>query len=286
MHVVSTVQEFRDWCRAVQRPLGLVPTMGALHDGHLGLVRQARAECAAVAVTIFVNPVQFDRPADLEQYPRTHERDLGLLKKAEVDAVFLPASDEMYPPGFATRVQVAGPALPLEGAERPGHFQGVATVITKLLLIAMPDMAYFGQKDAQQVAVLRRLVADLNIPTQVRVVPTVQEADGLAMSSRNAHLTSQEREAAPVVYRALQAAETLYAEGECEAEALERACLTVLEAEPLVEKVDYAALVNPLTFDHLNRMADGPAVLVVAVRMGMTRLIDNVVLGGEGQQSA
>ncbi len=284
MQVVSTAQEFRDWCRAAQRPLGLVPTMGALHDGHLGLVRQAKAECASMAVTIFVNPTQFDRPADLEQYPRTHERDLELLSETEADVVFLPTADEVYPPGFATKVQVAGPALSLEGIERPGHFQGVATVVTKLLLTSMADMAYFGQKDAQQVAVVRRLVADLNIPTQVRVVPTVRETDSLAMSSRNTNLTPKEREAAPVVYRALQAAKVLHAEGEQGAEALKRGCLSALEAEPLVEKIDYVALVDPLTFALLDRMGDGPAILVVAVRMGMTRLIDNVVLGGEAQQ--
>ena len=277
MQVVSTVQEFRDFCRAAPRPLGLVPTMGALHDGHLSLVSHARQECAAVAVTIFVNPTQFAPHEDLDRYPRTVDRDLQLLEEAGTDVVFLPSTEEVYPPGSATTMTVRGPALSLEGEARPGYFDGMATVVTKLLLMALPDVAYWGQKDGQQVAVVRRLVADLNIPVQLRVVPTVREPDGLAMSSRNAYLTAQDRDAASVVYRALQAAQRLYGQGERRREALEGACRALLESEPLV-RIDYVALVDPDSFAPVSGTGV-PSLLTVAVEIGSTRLIDNVLLG-------
>jgi pantoate--beta-alanine ligase len=253
--------------------------MGSLHQGHLSLVGQARKECAAAVVTIFVNAAQFDSPLDLARYPRRLESDLALLEEASVDVVFAPSADAVYPPGSATQVRVAGPALPLEGEFRAGYFQGVATVMTKLLIMTLPDMVYLGQKDGQQGAVIRRLVTDLNIPSQIRVLPTVREPDGLAMSSRNAFLGPDDRMAAPVVYRALQAAQERYDRGERGREALERTCRSVLDSEPLVDQVDYVALVNPETFMPLQTAGDGPAMLAVAVRFGSTRLIDNVVLG-------
>jgi len=279
MQVVNTVQQFRDLCRQGSRPLGLVPTMGALHDGHLSLVRQARVECATVAVTIFVNPAQFAAHEDLGRYPQTMDRDLLLLREADTDLVFLPPVAEVYPPDFATTVGVAGPALPLEGEARPGHLAGVATIVTKLLHMAAPDLTYFGQKDAQQVAVVKRLVADLNIPVRVRVMPTVREPDGLAMSSRNAYLSAEERAAATVVYRGLQAARQLYLQGERRRAALEDACRSLLGSERLVRHIDYAALVDPDSFASAGPVVERPYLLAVAVHIGSTRLIDNVLLG-------
>jgi pantoate--beta-alanine ligase len=280
MQLISTVRQIVDFCREAQRPLGLIPTMGSLHQGHMSLVRQARKECAIAVVTIFVNGAQFDSPMDLARYPRRLESDLALLEEASADVVFAPSADDVYPQGYAIQVRVAGPALPLEGEFRAGYFQGVATVMTKLLIMTLPDMVYLGQKDGQQAAVIKRLVSDLNIPAQIRVLPTVREPDGLAMSSRNVFLGSDERIAAPVVYRALQAAQEIYDGGERGREALEGACRSVLDSEPLVDKVDYVALVNPETFTTLHPAGDGPAMLAVAVRFGSTRLIDNVILGG------
>ena len=195
MRQLSTIADLRGFTRAAPRPLGLVPTMGALHAGHMALVGAARGECASVVAAIFVNPTQFGPTEDLAQYPRPLSEDLGLLEAAGVAAAFVPSVDEMYPAGAATTVRVGGPALPLEGEARPGHFDGVATVVTKLLLQASPDRAYFGQKDGQQLAVVRRLVADLGIPVTVVSVPTVREADGLAVSSRNAYLSPEQRAA-------------------------------------------------------------------------------------------
>ena len=281
MRVVSTVHDFQEFCRYAGRPLGLVPTMGALHDGHLSLVRQGRAECATVAASIFVNPKQFAPSEDLGRYPRPMERDLELLSEARVDVAFVPPLEEVYPAGFSTQVQMAGPALRWENEIRPGHFNGMATVVTKLLLMAGPDIVYFGQKDGQQVAVVKRLVADLHIPAQIRVVPTVREPDGLAMGSRNAYLSPAERQAAPVVYQALRAAEALYRRHERRGPVLEQACRDILASEPLVSQVDYVALVDPDTFETAALGVERPAMLAVAVRIGSTRLIDNVILGGE-----
>ena len=278
MRVVSTVQELQEYCRGASRPLGLVPTMGALHDGHLSLVRQGRAECAAVAVSVFVNPKQFSLREDVERYPRPLERDLELLRVASVDLVFVPPVEEVYPPEFATQVQVAGPALRWEGESRPGHFDAVATVLAKLLLMALPDLTYFGQKDGQQAAVVRRLIADLHIPTRLRVLPTVREPDGLAMSSRNSYLSREERVAAAVVFRALHAAQRLFLRNERRAPVLQKACRNVLLSEPLVRQVDYVVVVDPDAFDPVDVVGQRPAMLAVAVRIGPTRLIDNVLL--------
>ena len=240
MRQVATVAALRAALRDAPRPVGLVPTMGALHDGHLALVRAARDECATVVATIFVNPTQFGPGEDLERYPRSLPGDLALLEREGVDHVFTPSVEEMYPSGFVTTVHLDGPALPLEGAARPGHFDGVATVVAKLLLQSLPERAYFGRKDGQQTAVVRRLARDLDIPTEIVVVPTVREADGLAMSSRNAYLTPEGRAAAPVVFRALSAARDRFRAGQQDVAALEEAARRMIEASPL-PSVEYVA---------------------------------------------
>ncbi len=278
--LVTTVGAFQDFCQHARRPLALVPTLGALHEGHASLVRQARSDCATVAVSVFVNPTQFDASRDLERYPRPLEEDMALLRQAGADIVFAPSVEEVYPEGFVTLVECSGPALGLEGAARPGHFQGVTTVVTKLLAMAQPDAAYFGQKDAQQLAVVRRLVTDLNIPVRIQAVSTVREADGLAMSSRNSALSPEDRAAARVVYRSLSAVVDLYGRGQMEASELEAGCRHVLESEPRIDRIDYVALVDPITFAPASPADGNPVLFLVAVRFGDTRLLDNVVLGG------
>ena len=256
--------------------LGLVPTMGALHAGHLALVERARAENSAVAVSIFVNPTQFGPNEDLARYPRDLPRDLRMLEAAGVALVFVPTVDEIYPEGFSTSVEVEGMARVLEGAARPGHFKGVATVVCKLLNIVDAERAYFGQKDAQQTVVVRRMARDLNMRTEIVVVPTVREPDGLALSSRNAYLGPAERAAAPVLYRALQAARSAWDAGERDAHALRGAMSAVLAREPLA-RVDYVSVADPWTLVELEHVTDG-ALLSLAVRIGRTRLIDNLPL--------
>jgi pantoate--beta-alanine ligase len=273
---VATVSELRAALKEVPGPVGLVPTMGALHEGHMSLVRQACAEGATVVASIFVNPAQFAPGEDLERYPRPLEHDLDLLSEAGVDVVFTPTVEEMYGSGSATAVHVEGPAESLEGAARPGHFDGVATVVAKLLIQASPDRAYFGRKDAQQVAVVRRLVADLDLPVQVVVLPTVREDDGLAISSRNAYLTAAQRQAAPVLFRALSAARDRFHSGTQEADVLEAGCRALIAGEPLVESVDYVSVVDADTMAPWG--GEGPCLMVAAVRLGEVRLIDNVVL--------
>ncbi len=275
MREVETVAALRAALRDAPRPLGLVPTMGALHDGHLALVRAAREECATVAATIFVNPTQFGPNEDLDRYPRSLAADLALLEGEGVDCVFSPSVDEMYPSGFTTTVHLDGPALPLEGTARPGHFDGVATVVAKLLLQSLPDRAYLGRKDGQQTAVVRRLVRDLDIPTEIVVVPTVREPDGLAMSSRNAYLTPEQRAAAPVVFRALSASRDRFRAGQQDMAALEDAARRMIEASPLAS-VEYVAGVDPDTMEPW--AGRGPCMLAAAVRIGSVRLIDNVIL--------
>ena len=275
MRQVETVAALRSALRDAPRPVGLVPTMGALHDGHLALVRAARAECATVVATIFVNPTQFGPGEDLERYPRSLPADLELLEREGVDCVFTPSVDEMYPPGFTTTIHLDGPALPLEGAARPGHFDGVATIVAKLLLQSLPDRAYLGRKDGQQTAVVRRLARDLDIPTGIVVVPTVREADGLAMSSRNAYLTPEQRAAAPVVFRALSASRDRFRSGQQDMAALEDAARRMIEASPLAS-VEYVAGVDPDTMEPWT--GHGPCMLAAAVRIGSVRLIDNVIL--------
>jgi len=278
MEVIETIDAFRQ-ARARIGRLGLVPTMGYLHEGHLSLVRQARAECGAVAVSIFVNPTQFGPREDLSRYPRDLERDLRLLREEHVDLVFAPSVAEIYPPGWSTFVDVRDVTEMLEGAVRPGHFGGVATVVCKLFNIVQPTRAYFGQKDAQQVVVVRKMVRDLDMPLAVVVVPTMREPDGLAMSSRNVYLSAEQRRAAPVVYRALGAASQCYAAGERDAGALRQAMRAVLAAEPLANP-EYISVADGLTLRELDQVAASGALCSLAVRFGTTRLIDNLVLGG------
>ena len=278
MQTLTTNHATTQATNACPRPLGLVPTMGALHEGHLALVRQARRENATVAASIFVNPTQFGPQEDLAAYPRDMERDLRLLEAEGVDLVYAPTPEEVYPAGFDTWVEPGELANRLEGAVRPGHFRGVATVVAKLFNVVRPDRAYFGQKDGQQLAVIRQMVRDLNMGIEIVAVPTVRDSDGLALSSRNAYLTAEQRAAAPVIYRALSRAEDSWRQGANGAESLRSAVRAVLDGEPLLEDIDYVSVADAATLAELERV-DGPAMVSVAVRMGRTRLIDNVVLG-------
>ena len=277
LRIVRTRAELREALGDAPRPVGLVPTMGWLHDGHRALIHQARSENATTVVSIFVNPRQFGDPADLEKYPRSEARDVALCTEEGVDLIFAPAVEEVYPPGFDTTVKVGAVAEPLEGAARPGHFDGVATVVAILFDLVGAEHAYFGQKDAQQLLVIRRMALDLALPTEVIGCPTVREPDGLAMSSRNVHLSPDDRAAAPVLYRALRAARALHARGERSAEALRGEMRRVLAEEPLAEP-DYVSVADATTLSELDTVT-GPALLSLAVRFGSTRLIDNETLG-------
>ncbi len=256
--------------------VGLVPTMGFLHAGHMALVSRARAENHVVVVTIFVNPTQFGPNEDLATYPRDLDRDLALLQQAGVDLVFIPDASEMYPEGFSSYVTVEGLSERLEGASRPGHFRGVATVVAKLFNIVPADHAYFGQKDAQQVVVIKRMVRDLNFRHEIVVVPTVRVEDGLALSSRNVYLNGEEQQAALALSRGLFLARDLYQAGERDAETLRSAVRRVLAAEPLA-RTDYVTVSDAETLEELDRI-DRPALVAVAASIGRTRLIDNVPL--------
>ena len=273
MRTFDSIAAFRK-ARAGFKEIGLVPTMGFLHEGHLSLVRRAKAECGAVAVTIFVNPTQFNRADDLEKYPRDLDRDLALLAEAGADLVFSPGAEEIYPKGFSAQVLVGGVTEGLEGAARPGHFAGVATVVLKLLNIAQPTRAYFGQKDAQQAAVIRKMVRDLDVPVEIAVAETVREADGLALSSRNVRLTPEARAAAPVLRQALLAGEAMIKAGETDADKVRAAIRRPIEAEPLA-KIDYVSAADAQTLKEAE-MIDGPALLSLAVFFGEVRLIDNL----------
>ncbi len=279
MQLAATVQEMRALRRAMAGDVGLVPTMGYLHEGHLSLVRAARARDDHVVVSIFVNPTQFGPGEDFERYPRDHERDLALLRREQVDAVFVPSVAEMYPEGASAFVEVEGITEVLEGAHRPGHFRGVATVVAKLLHIVQPHRAYFGRKDAQQLAVIRRLVRDLHFDVEIVPIPTVREPEGLAMSSRNAYLAPRDREAALVLSRALRRAEELFAGGERNGERLREAMRDVIAQEPLA-RVDYVSVADTETLRELDRV-QGPALASLAVRIGTIRLIDNATLEPE-----
>lgn len=276
MDVLDTIASFRE-ARSRYDELGFVPTMGYLHEGHLSLVRCARSQCAAVAASIFVNPTQFGPHEDFSRYPRDLDRDLALLRGEGVDVVFIPSVEEIYPPNFSTSIEVRGVTEMLEGAVRPGHFAGVATVVCKLFNIVQPQRAYFGQKDAQQTVVVRKMVQDLNLAVRVVVCPTVREHDGLAMSSRNVYLSADERRAATVLYRALQAARERHASGERSGEALRAAMRRVLDAEPRA-RTEYASVTHPVTLAELDQVDSNGALLSLAVRIGATRLIDNLVL--------
>lgn len=278
METVITLEELRSARSKLPEPVGLVPTMGYLHEGHLSLVRRARAENASVVVSIFVNPTQFGPHEDFESYPRDLDRDLNYLQTEGVDLVWAPTPEVMYPEPYQTWVTVERVSRRLEGEFRPNHFRGVATVVAKLFNAVQPQRAYFGQKDAQQALVIRRMALDLNFPIEVVVCPTVREADGLAMSSRNTYLNPQEREAATVIYRALMAAQQAFEVGERDAERLKSIARQVIESEPLAS-LQYLSCADPETLEELQ----GPinhALLSTAVLIGRTRLIDNVLIGG------
>lgn len=275
MKLCTTVQEMRRE-RAKLGTVGFVPTMGFLHEGHLSLVRRAKEESETVIVSLFVNPIQFGSPDDLANYPRAVERDVALLQKEGVACVFTPDVAEFYPDGFATQVEVGGVAQELEGPSRPGHFAGVATVLTKFFNIIQPQRAYFGQKDAQQCAVVQRFVQDLNIPVEIITLPTWREADGLAGSSRNSRLTDEERSRAPVLHQALCRARELAQGGERRCEVLEDAIRDVLVKAGLTE-IDYVTVVNPETFQ-AEKTVGKTALALLAVKLGAVRLIDNMPL--------
>jgi pantoate--beta-alanine ligase len=276
--IVRTRTDLRDALADVPRLVGLVPTMGWLHDGHRALMRRARAVDATTVATIFVNPRQFNAADDYLQYPRNEARDLAICEAEGVDIVFAPDAPEVYPPGFDTVVSVGAVSRPLEGAARPGHFDGVATVVAILFDLVGADHAYFGQKDAQQVMVIRQMARDLAIKTEVVACPTVREPDGLALSSRNVHLSPAERAAAPVLHRALLAARERWDAGERSGDVLREVMRATLAAEPLAD-VDYVSVADGTTLAELDRAA-GPALLSLAVRFGSTRLIDNEPVGG------
>lgn len=280
MRVIETVADFRAIERSCPRPLGLVPTMGYLHEGHLSLVRRARADNATAAASIFVNPTQFGENEDLSTYPRDMEGDLEKLRREGIDLVFAPPASEVYPPGFDTSIDVGAIATRLEGEHRPRHFAGVATVVCKLLTIVRPDNVYFGQKDAQQCLVIKRLNADLNLGANVVVMPTVRDPDGLALSSRNAYLTPEDRQSALTLYRALRFAEAMCAEGVRDAATLRSQMMMVLNTVPSAS-VDYVSIADAETLEEL-AIIDRPALVSLAVRIGAVRLIDNVVLRPDG----
>jgi pantoate--beta-alanine ligase len=278
MQIADTIERARAVFRALPRPLGFIPTMGALHNGHIALVRRARSQCASVAASVFVNPMQFGPGEDLSTYPRDLEEDCRKLGTAGVDAVFAPREPVMYPPGFSTSVDVGALGTTYEGAIRPHHFRGVSTVVAKLLSIVQPDVLYLGQKDAQQTAVVRRMVLDLDFPVGIEVVPTVRESDGLALSSRNAYLNDGQRAAAPTLYRALVALREAMERGGRKAEgiALARSTLSSLAV------VDYFDVVDARTFEPIDRLAS-PAFIIGAARFDRTRLIDNLFVGAPAE---
>lgn len=277
MRVLNTLTELNEARAVVQGSLGLVPTMGFLHEGHLSLVEAARADCNAVLVSIFVNPTQFGPGEDYQTYPRNLQSDLNLLEQAGVDLVFVPAVELIYPLGFQTYVQVEQVTLVNEGAIRPGHFRGVATIVAKLFNLVRPDYAYFGQKDAQQVAVIRRMVFDMHFPLQVVVCPIAREADGLARSSRNVFLKGHDRQASVALYQALQAAAETYEAGERDPNRLRATARRILDSVPGIQ-VDYVSLVDARTFVELEQISEQPLLLSVAARVGSPRLLDNCLL--------
>ncbi len=277
MKVVTTLDELFAARRALPEPVGLVPTMGFLHLGHISLVEAARRDCASVVVSIFVNPTQFGPAEDLAAYPRDLPRDLSMLDQAKTDLVWIPTVDVMYPRGFQSWVEVSDLTKPLEGSLRPTHFRGVTTVVAKLFNAVRPDFAYFGQKDAQQAAVLTQMAHDLSYPIQVVVCPTVREPDGLALSSRNKYLNPDERQAAVVLNRALNAARHVFESGERKIPNLRREMMDILEAEPLA-RIQYVSFADPVTLQELEKVTDR-VLISMAVYFGRTRLIDNLVLG-------
>jgi pantoate--beta-alanine ligase len=277
MRQVDTIEQLKAARQELNGRVGLVPTMGALHEGHLALVKAAREDTDHVIATIFINPTQFGPSDDFGAYPRNLERDLDMLERAGVEWVFTPTPDEIYPAGFQTFINVEVVATGLEGDRRPGHFKGVTTVVAKLFNLARPEMAYFGQKDAQQVVVLRRMARDLNFPVEIVVCPTVREPDGLAMSSRNAYLTMAQREAASVLYRALRETNKAYEQGERLPAVLRSIARRVLASEPLAE-VDYVAVNDPHTLFGIHEATDKAILFSLVVKIGQPHLLDNCLL--------
>jgi pantoate--beta-alanine ligase len=277
MKTVETLNELWKARKDLPGPVGLVPTMGFLHDGHLTLVKEAKQSCASVVVSIFVNPTQFGPSEDLDAYPRDLQRDLSLLEALDVDLVWIPTSEVMYPANYQTWVEVSDVTKPLEGSYRPGHFRGVTTVVSKLFNAVQPDVAVFGQKDAQQVAVISQMTRDLSYPIEIKVVPIVRESDGLALSSRNTYLNQDQRKAATVLYRALRAAEKAYLSGERNAENIRQIMSETIADEPLAS-AQYVSCADLLTLTELETITNG-ALLSMAVYVGKTRLIDNWILG-------
>jgi len=276
MKVVKTAAELSRLRGKLPGPVGFVPTMGYLHQGHLVLVRRAKAENASVAASVFVNPTQFGPKEDFKQYPRDPMRDLALLEGEGTDIVFMPPMEEIYPPGFNRWVDVGRLGRRLEGASRPGHFRGVATVVARLFELVKPDRAYFGQKDAQQLIVIKKMVTDLDMNLEVVAVPTVREPDGLAMSSRNTYLSPEERKQAAVLYQALTLAKRLYGDGERNTAAIRRKMTALIQKQPLAA-IDYISIADAETLEELDEVKP-PALVSMAVKIGRTRLIDNVVV--------
>jgi pantoate--beta-alanine ligase len=276
MEVIEKINEIKMFRLKLTEPVGFVPTMGYLHQGHLSLIRRSRAENLSVVISIFVNPTQFGSGEDFDSYPRDTECDLALLEKEGADVVFMPSAREIYPPQFDSWVVVDKLAQRLEGANRPGHFRGVATVCAKLFNIVKPTRAYFGQKDAQQVAVIKKMISDLNMNLKIITLPTVRESDGLAISSRNSYLNHKERQAATILYRALTLTQKLWSEGERDARRLRQEMTSLLKKEPLA-KIDYVSIADRETLSELAQIIS-PALASLAVKIGSTRLIDNIVL--------
>ena len=277
MKIIDKIDDMKRLRRQLTEPVGLVPAMGYLHQGHLSLVRRARAENPSVVVSIFVNPTQFGPQEDFDSYPRDTKRDLASLEKEGTDVVFMPSVAEMYPEPFNSWVEVGKVTERLEGTSRPGHFKGVTTVCAKLFNIVQPTTAYFGQKDAQQAVVIKKMVAELNMDLKIITLPTVREPDGLAVSSRNTYLSPDERQASVVLYRALTLAQKLCSQGEKDAQRLREEMIGLIQKQPLVN-IDYVSVADAETLDELDTV-NPPALVSLAVKIGTTRLIDNIVLG-------
>jgi len=278
MQIARTIAEMKALRMKSLGSIGFVPTMGYLHDGHLALIKQARDDNSVVVASIFVNPTQFGPTEDFKTYPRDTERDLAMLRKERTDIVFMPSAEEMYPEGFNSWVEVEKVTDQLQGSCRPGHFKGVTTIVAKLFNIVEPTRAYFGQKDAQQALVIKKMVADLNMNLEVIVTPTVRESDGLAMSRRNVYLNPQERQAAAVLFKALTLAQNLWEKGDRNAERIRQEMTSLISKEPLA-KIEYVSIADAQTLEELSEI-DRPALASLAVRIGKTRLIDNVLVSG------
>ncbi len=278
MQTITHFGELRQALDVLARPIGLVPTMGYLHEGHLSLVRTARQECASLVVSIFVNPTQFGPTEDFPDYPRDLKRDQSKLEKEGVEVIWAPTRESMYPSSYETWVHVQEVARPLEGRFRPGHFQGVATIVAKLFNTVQPQKAYFGEKDIQQAMVIRRMTKDLNYPVDIVICPTVRDPDGLAISSRNKHLKPEERQAASVLHRALSKTSQAFDKGERDADRLREIVIQTVQQEPLA-RLQYVSCADPVTLSELEGCVESKGLLSLAVHVGTTRLIDNQILG-------